>query len=101
MSNGILDLNFATDFLSPRGKPLIDATVYVGNITTEFRGKLATLPWHIVVRRCTLWHTLEDCHGTHGKNGVYLSQIAFRDFSHGIVKGCHPYITFEYFAIGT
>ena len=50
MSNGILDLNFATDFLSPRGKPLVDATVYVGNITTEFRGKLATLPWHIVVR---------------------------------------------------
>ena len=30
-----------------------------------------------------------------------MSQIAFRDFSHGIIKGYHPYITFEYFAIGT
>ena len=87
-------------FVSPR-KTIGCCHGICGQFTTEFRGKLATLPWHIVVRRCTLWHTLEDCHGTHGKNGVYLSQIAFRDFSHGIVKGCHPYITFEYFAIGT
>ena len=58
LSHWVIDLNFATVFFVFHGTPWVDATVSVCKITTEFRGRLTTLPWHTAEHRGTPRHTV-------------------------------------------